>query len=268
MRMSYGYHRSEILGALFSTLVIWVLTGALVYMAILRVIDPTFAVEPVPMLVTASCGVVFNIIMWLVLHTNVCFKGINLGHHGHSHSGDGHGHGHSHGGASAAKASSNHGHSHSDGDSHGHSHASAKPAVASTSNSHGHSHSGAEGDHGHSHSHSHSKVSDVRTKSNASSDAFSIPINDNFSMSANVNGEEPASTVLQCDGDDENHAEVEVNDSTNINLRAAAIHVIGDFVQSIGVLIAAIFIYVDVIKLNLKYYLSVTVQKTYFFLFL
>lgn len=36
------------------------------------------------------------------------------------------------------------------------------------------------------------------------------------------------------------------DDSTNINLRAAAIHVIGDFIQSVGVLISAVIIYIDV----------------------
>jgi zinc transporter 2 len=40
---SFGYHRAEIIGALFSTLVIWAVTGALVWEATLRVITP----EPV-----------------------------------------------------------------------------------------------------------------------------------------------------------------------------------------------------------------------------
>ncbi len=37
-----------------------------------------------------------------------------------------------------------------------------------------------------------------------------------------------------------------VDDNSNINLRAAAIHVIGDFIQSIGVLIAALIIFFKV----------------------
>jgi zinc transporter 2 len=228
--MSYGYHRSEILGALFSTLVIWILTGVLVYMAILRVIDTSFKVDPIPMLVTASCGVVFNIIMYVVLHTKICFKGINLGHHGHSHSGDGHGHGHSHGSSAAAvAATSNHGHSHAGGN-------------------HGHSHS--EGGHGHSHSHS-----EARSKSNASNVDFSIPINDNFNLgSTNINGDDCERII---DHDDVDLAEVDVNDSNNINLRAAAIHVIGDFVQSIGVLIASIIIYIDVKHFRVHIFLIV-----------
>ena len=38
-----------------------------------------------------------------------------------------------------------------------------------------------------------------------------------------------------------------INENSNINLRAAAIHVIGDFIQSVGVLIAALIIYFKVI---------------------
>ena len=240
-RMSFGYHRSEILGALFSTLVIWVLTGVLVYMAVLRCITLDFKIEPIAMVTTASCGVVFNIIMYVVLHTNICFRGINLGHHGHSHSGAGHGHGHSHGGSGRAKttaaaAPSAHGHSHSaageNGGGHGHSH----------EGDHGHSHGGA-GSHGHSHD---TTVRVSKTNLNGNSNDYSIPINDNFTLSSTVNdedcGENHRNQLVQ---DDEHHDEVDVNDSNNINLRAAAIHVIGDFVQSVGVLIAAIIIYIN-----------------------
>lgn len=108
-RMSFGYYRSEVLGALFSTLVIWILTGVLVYLAVLRVINQDFEIEPTSMVATASCGVVFNIIMYFVLHTNKCFNGVGIKHHGHSHSGDGHGHTHSHS------------HSHAHGHNHSHS---------------------------------------------------------------------------------------------------------------------------------------------------
>ena len=37
---SFGYHRAEILGALVSVLIIWMLTGALVFEAIQRCITP------------------------------------------------------------------------------------------------------------------------------------------------------------------------------------------------------------------------------------
>jgi zinc transporter 2 len=171
--MSFGYYRSEVLGALLSTMVIWILTGVLVYLAVLRCINQDFEIEKIPMVVTASCGVVFNIIMYFVLHTNYLFGNVGLKHHGHSHdSGEGHGHSHS------VHKTDNHGHSHGDADNHGHSHGDA--------DNHGHSH-------------------DAETELIENTD-----------------------------------------DSTNINLRAAAIHVIGDFIQSIGVLIAAIIIYFKV----------------------
>jgi len=159
--MSFGYYRSEVLGALLSTIVIWILTSVLVYLAVLRCINQDFEIEEIPMVVTASFGVVFNIIMYFVLHTNYLFGNVGLKHHGHSHD-SGESHGHSHGDAD------NHGHSHGDADNHGHSH------------------------------------------------------NDETELIDNT------------------------DDSTNINLRAAAIHVIGDFIQSIGVLIAAIIIYFKV----------------------
>lgn len=66
--MSYGFYRSEILGALFSTIVIWVLTGILIYIAIIRIINQNFEIEPIPMLITASLAVVFNILMYFTLH--------------------------------------------------------------------------------------------------------------------------------------------------------------------------------------------------------
>jgi cation diffusion facilitator family transporter len=40
MHYSFGYHRAEILGALVSVLIIWLVTGALVYEAIQRTIQP------------------------------------------------------------------------------------------------------------------------------------------------------------------------------------------------------------------------------------
>lgn len=44
--MSFGYHRSQDIGALFGILLIWGLTGFLVYLAILRLITMDFTIEP------------------------------------------------------------------------------------------------------------------------------------------------------------------------------------------------------------------------------
>ncbi|XP_077989767.1 proton-coupled zinc antiporter SLC30A2-like [Glandiceps talaboti] len=95
-RMNFGWHRAEILGALVSVLLIWVVTGILVYLGIHRVIAKDYEIGAEIMLITASCGVLVNIVIGIVLH--------DCGH-GHTHSLSG---GHNHG------DSGNHGH----GDSH------------------------------------------------------------------------------------------------------------------------------------------------------
>ena len=49
------------MGALFSVLIIWVLTGVLVYEAIMRVKDQDYEINPVVMLITSGVGVLVNI---------------------------------------------------------------------------------------------------------------------------------------------------------------------------------------------------------------
>lgn len=143
-KMSFGYYRAEILGASMSVLIIWILTGVLLYMAVDRLVHPDYDIDADAMIIVSVIGVVMNIAMGVVLHGGLCDK-LNTVHHGHTHGGGG-GHGHSH------AEDRNHSHSHSNGSSN----------------------------------HSHS--------------------------------------------------------AQNMNVRAALIHVIGDLVQSIGVLIAAIII--------------------------
>ncbi|XP_038078882.1 zinc transporter 2-like [Patiria miniata] len=102
-KMSFGYFRAEILGAVVSVLMIWVATGILVYLAVQRVITQKFDIDGTVMLITAGCGLGINILLAVVLHFS-----------GHTHSHGGLGHGHSHGGG--------HDHEDDDDDSHGHGH--------------------------------------------------------------------------------------------------------------------------------------------------
>ena len=51
----------EVMGALVSVLIIWVLTGVLVYEAIQRVRDQSFDIDPKIMLITSGAGVLVNI---------------------------------------------------------------------------------------------------------------------------------------------------------------------------------------------------------------
>nr|AAY46197.1 heavy metal transporter [Noccaea caerulescens] len=104
-RQTYGFFRIEILGALVSIQLIWLLTGILVYEAILRLLTETSEVNGFLMFAVATFGLLVNIIM-----------AVMLGHdHGHSH-GHGHDHGnHSHGEDHDPTHDHDHDHDHDDG---------------------------------------------------------------------------------------------------------------------------------------------------------
>ncbi|KAF5834230.1 hypothetical protein DUNSADRAFT_9182 [Dunaliella salina] len=150
---SYGFHRVEIIGALLSTLMIWGVTGALVWEAIERILYP----EPVNgklMFIIACAGILFNVAIGFVLgahhhhglasHSGEGSCGGHSHSHAHAHEGCEHahvgGHCHSH---SHSQAHEGHGHAHVGGQCHSHSHSQAHEG-------HGHAHVG-----GHCHSHSH-----------------------------------------------------------------------------------------------------------------
>jgi zinc transporter 2 len=67
-RLSFGFHRAEVIGALASVFLIWGLTLVLVLEAIDRVIHPVY-VDGKIMLITAALGLIFNLIMVKVLHS-------------------------------------------------------------------------------------------------------------------------------------------------------------------------------------------------------
>ncbi len=68
-RMSYGYHRAEILGALASALSLWALCGVLIYEAILRLISPPEVKGPIVFII-AFIGLLANFMMMRTLHTS------------------------------------------------------------------------------------------------------------------------------------------------------------------------------------------------------
>ncbi|XP_002196837.5 probable proton-coupled zinc antiporter SLC30A4 [Taeniopygia guttata] len=123
-RFTFGFHRLEVLSAIISVLLVYILMAFLLYEAVQRTIHMDYEINGDIMLITAAVGVAVNLIMGFLL---------NQSGHLHSHS---HAHPQSHvpqpSSPNAAQGSS-HGHS-----SHGHS-------------SHGHS------SHGHS-SHGHSSL--------------------------------------------------------------------------------------------------------------
>ncbi|CAD5115078.1 DgyrCDS4093 [Dimorphilus gyrociliatus] len=159
-KMSFGWYRAEVMGALISVLLIWVVTGILVYMAVQRVMSGDYEIDANVMLITSGLGVFFNIIMGCSLHD---------ASHGHSH------HGHSHGGLIKKSA-----------------------------------------------------------QKNNSETASKIPL----LSEAGEGAENRHIVTLEASDSGSNTYQKE-----NINVRAAFIHVVGDFIQSIGILIAAFIIY-------------------------
>ncbi|KAH7468863.1 hypothetical protein KRP22_011543 [Phytophthora ramorum] len=165
-RLSFGFQRAEVIGAVTSVLVIWVLTGVLVYAAVERFMEclqpnPKEHVNGKLMFIVACIGLFVNLILMQILG------------HGHSHGGGG-GHGHSHG-----------------GEDHGHAHGDSSSASSSDEEGHGHSHA-----HGHGHSHGGHGHGDLE----------------------NGKAPKPAKKKLE-----------------NLNIQAAYIHALGDFIQSVGV---------------------------------
>lgn len=65
-RLSFGFHRAEIIGALLSVLLIWLLTGVLIYEAVWRVMHPE-DVNGKLMFIVAAGGLVVNATMGMIL---------------------------------------------------------------------------------------------------------------------------------------------------------------------------------------------------------
>jgi Co/Zn/Cd efflux system component len=70
-KLSFGYHRAEVVGAMLSVVLIWGLTAWLVYEAVQRCYAPEINLNPVIMLIVAIIGLICNIIMGHTLHSAV-----------------------------------------------------------------------------------------------------------------------------------------------------------------------------------------------------
>ncbi len=86
-RMTFGYHRMELLGALANIFIIWFLIIFVMYEASFRIIDKNFVQKPFVMLIAAGAGLVVNIIMYKVLHGGATHSHGLLADacHGHEH---------------------------------------------------------------------------------------------------------------------------------------------------------------------------------------
>jgi zinc transporter 2 len=68
-KLTYGYHRAEVIGALSSILIIWCLTVWLIIEAIHRLVHPQ-PIHGLTMLMIALCGLTFNLIMSKILSSD------------------------------------------------------------------------------------------------------------------------------------------------------------------------------------------------------
>lgn len=186
-RQSYGFFRVEILGALVSIQMIWLLAGILVYEAIVRLIHDTGEVNGFLMFLVATFGLVVNIMMAFLL--------------GHDHAHGGHGH--------------DHGHSHND---HDHDHG------------HGHSHGMKITTHHHHHHEHHSKDDEHHSKDDEHHHTH----------------EDPSEPLLKNSSQEGNQPECknEEKRGRNINVQGTYLHVLGDSIQSIGVMIGGAIIWI------------------------
>lgn len=82
-RYTFGLHRLEVVSAVLSVMLIYILTAVLLFEAVQRTMSQDFDIDGDVMLITAAVGVAVNLIMGFLLNQS-----------GHLHS---HGHGHSHG---------------------------------------------------------------------------------------------------------------------------------------------------------------------------
>eukprot|EP01088_Endostelium_zonatum_P005322 TRINITY_DN168_c1_g1_i2.p1 TRINITY_DN168_c1_g1~~TRINITY_DN168_c1_g1_i2.p1 ORF type:complete len:478 (-),score=73.83 TRINITY_DN168_c1_g1_i2:38-1306(-) len=207
-RASFGWSRTEILGALASILLIWLLIGVVIYEAIQRLIrDISLDGEEVN-------GMIMTIVGGLGLLVNLIDAGILwLGNAPHSHSHGSGGHSHSGGGG--------HSHAKSKSKSHSHSQSPSSPDSGSiNSDFHQEQQSLVKSDHGH----------DYGTKSKSKSGHGHSHGSKSKSGHGHSHGSKSKKKTTK---------KRDAGDEENLNVSAAFIHVLGDCIQSVGVIIAA-----------------------------
>ncbi|CAE8737412.1 unnamed protein product [Polarella glacialis] len=250
-KYSFGFHQAGSLGGLISVMLVWILAGALLVQATHRMFEPEPVDGPV-MSGIATLGFLANVLMYAVLghsHGGSACEGHGHAHgggndHGHAHGGsdsghkhggecnhdsdsgkskgksDGHGHGDGH--AHGEEKCDGHGHGEEKSSGHGHGHGKEKEG------GHGNAHGGKEKEAGHGHGHgkekegghgnAHGKDHDVESGHSCSGHAH-----------------------------DDDHEEVAsaYDQRASILMQAAMIHVIGDMVQSVGVMLAGFLIWLE-----------------------
>ncbi|EDW63642.1 proton-coupled zinc antiporter SLC30A2 isoform X2 [Drosophila virilis] len=201
-RMSFGWYRAEVIGAMASVFMIWVITGILVWLAIGRLISGDYEVDAKIMLITSGLAILVNVIMGVQLQ------------HGHSH-GLGGGHGHSHGSSKSNKRGKKH------KKATAHVNASSTPCAASPTKR-------IEG--GVAFEPEDAELPAAGLPSFSYQNAKLVDPGLDLEIAAVLAETAPGS---------HHHGGQVGREAVNMNVRAALIHVIGDVIQSVGVFVAA-----------------------------
>ncbi|XP_030377563.1 zinc transporter 2 isoform X2 [Scaptodrosophila lebanonensis] len=219
-RMSFGWYRAEVIGAMASVFMIWVITGILVWLAIGRLISGDYEVDAKIMLITSGLAILVNVIMGVQLQ------------HGHSHGlggGDGGGHGHSHGGGKSSKKQKNK--------------ENALPTAAQLAHAQGTTLTPCSA------SPTYRIEGGVALDPTAPEDA-ELPASglpsfsyQNSKLVTSTRDLDVAAVMAETAPGAHHHGGDAGREAVNMNVRAAFIHVIGDMIQSVGVFMAAGVIY-------------------------
>lgn len=241
-KMSFGYHRAEVIGALVSVCLIWGLTIWLLFEASYRLVsrDP---VNGLIMLITAVIGFLFNVVMGLVL----AYQGIdNHLHHHHSEELEHGEHEHHH----------EHGHVHHD-DHHEHpDHKEGKKH--SHKKKHHHEKSHGHHDHDEKNVHKHSDEIEIKHHHELTVDQIGKECSKDESQCKQLHSEKKeklnndhkvdkhkhhSHSHDEKDKGESHHGHHHGHSHENLNLKASLIHVLGDAIQNLGVVCAGLIIY-------------------------
>ena len=261
--MTFGFQRAEVIGAMASVILIWGLTIWLISEACMRIIDPV-EVDGFVMLITSIFGLLCNLVMMKVLH------------------GSGSHHGHSHGHACGGHGAPHDGHDAHEGKHKQEKHPTPPPPPHYVSphlvEKHRHTHTQEDevihrlDEESSSHEAVGEELGTLKPRE------FLTPLNRirihdqhptplKFSPELESNKKEslkssmelirfrryshshyitspkiPSLMLHQSMNQSEEHSQ-EKEEKEHINVRAAFIHILGDILQSIGVIIAALIIY-------------------------
>ena len=213
-KYTFGYHRVEILGAFCSIFVIWLMTVWLFYEATLRFFNPP-EIGGTLMLCIAVLSFFFNLIQIKILHS---------GEGGHVHAGGAKCTGHGEGGHDHAHDSTDDKHSHDHDHAHAHDHAH--------DHDHDHTH---EHDDAHDHKHNHDHDHDADHKHDHDHDHDHDHKHDHDHNHDHKEDSRHGSTISEVHN---------TKAKSNLNIDAATLHILGDLLNSAGVIIAATVIFI------------------------